>query len=193
MLECIQEMKHNIRTSYGLSDDTFDTRELEEKLQGILQRNGAAPTTWVLISTPLINLLQKKGYGGKFLSPIRKEITNLVRFAFVDDNDLILLNMIDASLGFDDIASKMQEAIELWENGLKVTGGDIVPEKSWLYPIEFNTDETKIKYLKVEEFEHNFQVKDYNDNQQELKKLMCLRGRKLLVFTLLLMGTMTKQ
>ena len=180
MLECIQEMKHHIRTSYGLSDDTFDMRDLEEKLQGILQGNGAAPATWVLISTPLLNMLRNKGYGGRFLSPITLENTNLVGFVFVDDSDLILLDMIDGSIGFEEIAEKMQEAINLWESGLKTTGGAIVPNKSWLYPIDFEANSTKAEYVNAEEIEQVFTVKDHKDVTRDLQKVKASQGMETL-------------
>ena len=92
-----------MKTSYGLSDETCDTRELEDKLLGILQSNSAASITLFLISMPLLNLLWKKGYSGKFLSHISKHQNNLVDLAFVDDTDLIMLDMIDRPLGFDEI------------------------------------------------------------------------------------------
>ena len=180
MLECIQEMKHHVRTSYGLSDDTFDTRDLEEKMQGILQGNGAAPTTWVLISSPLLNLLRKKGYCGKFMSPITKEKTHLVGFAFVDDTDLILLDMIDESLSFDEIAEQMQEAINAWENGLKTTGGAIVPHKSWLFPMDFKDTTAKAEFEKIEEFDMEFSVKDHNDIRRNLQKIPSYQGKETL-------------
>lgn len=95
-----------MKTSYGLSDETCDTRELEDKLLGILQSNSAASITLFLISMPLLNLLWKKGYSGKFLSHISKHQNNLVDLAFVDDTDLIMLDMIDRPLGFDEITEK---------------------------------------------------------------------------------------
>ena len=184
MLECIQEMKHNVRTGYGISDETFDTRDLEEKLQGILQGNGAAPTTWVLISTPLLNLLRKKGYGRKFCSPISNERTNLMGFAFVDVTDLILLDMIDGSVSFEEIATQMQKAIELWESGLKTTGGAIVPEKSWLYPIDFHGNSANPQYLKAKDFDQEFNVKDHREVTRTLTTVDPLVGKETLGVTL---------
>ena len=43
---------------------------------------------------------------------ISKEQTHLVAFAFVDDTDLPSLDMRDMNLRFDEVAVKMQEAIE---------------------------------------------------------------------------------
>ena len=134
MLITIQEMNHHIRTSFGLSEQTLQHRFTNTPFQGILQGNGAAPTTWVLISTPLLNMLWSKGNGAKFCTPITNQITHVVGYAFVDDTDLLTFEMFDTSITWDDIANNIQEAIDRWEGGLKTTRGAIVPGKSWIYP-----------------------------------------------------------
>ena len=70
----------------------------------------------------------------------------LVGFAFVDNTDLILLDMLDASTDFEELAGKMLEAINMWEGELKATRGALVPHKSWIYPIGFKKKELKLKY-----------------------------------------------
>ena len=66
---------------------------------------------------------------------------------------------------------KMQEAIDRWEGGLKATGGAIVPSKSWVYPIAFHFKEKgSWSYKKCEEINYNFQVKDENKNNHNLRK-----------------------
>ena len=67
-------------------------------------------------------------------------ISLLVGFAFVDDTDLLALQMGDTNITFDEVADQMQEAIDRWEGGLKATGGAIVPRKSWVYALDFKFD-----------------------------------------------------
>ena len=57
MQKCIQDMRHQIRTNFGISEESLHKRYTAVPLQGILQGNGASPTNWVLISTPLLNML----------------------------------------------------------------------------------------------------------------------------------------
>lgn len=59
MLERIQNMHHHIYTSFGVSAFTLSSKNALIPHQRILQGNGAALTTWVIISTPLINMLRK--------------------------------------------------------------------------------------------------------------------------------------
>ena len=66
ILTTIQKMKHNIRTNYGDSTFYMDNYHALRPFQGILQGNGAAHTTWVVISAVLIQLLKEAGNGGHF-------------------------------------------------------------------------------------------------------------------------------
>jgi hypothetical protein len=49
MLEAIQDMKYFLRTAYGDSTDSANSK-IEVKFQGLCQGNGAAPTGWAVIS-----------------------------------------------------------------------------------------------------------------------------------------------
>ena len=57
-------------------------------MHGIGQENGADPAIWAVLSSPLLNLLQSKGFGCVFLSPFSKEPLAFVGYAFVDDSYL---------------------------------------------------------------------------------------------------------
>ena len=57
-VECMLENIFHIQISYGLSTITLSNKNTLIPFQGILQGNGAAPTTWVIICMPLINMLQ---------------------------------------------------------------------------------------------------------------------------------------
>jgi len=63
-------------------------------------------------------MMKEKGYG----------------YAFVDDTDLLQVLSL-ASKEF--IVNSMQEAVETWEKELKITGGVILPDKTFWYLIDF--------------------------------------------------------
>ena len=104
----------------------------------------------------------------------------LVGFAFVDDTDLILLDMLDASTDFEELAGKMLEAINMWEGELKATRGALVPHKSWICPIDFKKKEQKLKYTPATEIEQQFTVKDQNEEIKPLQKVDLSEGREML-------------
>jgi hypothetical protein len=157
MLETIQHMKHHICTNFGDSVFTMTSSGSLIPYQGILQGNGA----------PLLDMPCTAGNGGHFVSPIIKEYSHTVGFAFVDDTELIHVDMRHTET--EQIAmNKMQKTIDRWEGGLKTSRGTIVNSKSWVYPIIFDFDaQGKWKYKKAEDIEHNFTVKDDKETRQE--------------------------
>ena len=184
MLKTIQQMKHYIRTTFGDSNSFFSSDKAAIPFQGILQGNGAAPTIWVLISTPLLEMLRKAENGAHLQSSISKEPNHIVGFAFVDDTDLVCFDQSNINLA-EEIMENMQQGIDRWEGGLKLTGGAIVPEKSWIYPIDFGFDLTgKWFYKTAINIPQMFTVKDHNDTRCQLDKLDSSAGKETLGVTL---------
>ena len=180
MLRCIQEMKHHIRTTYGDSQSSFSSHQTAIPFQGILQGNGAAPTIWVLISTPLLNMLRAADNGAHMSSPISREVDHIVGFAFVDDTDLVCFQQGNLRLS-DEIMNNMQEGIDRWEGGLKLTGGAIVPEKSWIYAIDFVFEDSgKWSYKNTNDIPQQFTVKDHSGQTSNLTKIEAHEGQETL-------------
>ena len=105
--------------------------------------------------------------------------------AYVDDTDLIQLDMRNTNNNSEDTLIKMQKAINRWEDGLKPTGGAIVPIKSWVYPIAFKFDNNgKWKYKSTEEINFDFTLKNEHEEVTELKILEPSTGMNTLGVTL---------
>ena len=101
-------MRFHIQISFGQrSTLTLSNVNTSLPFQGILQGNREAPATWVIISTPLLNMLRVTRNGGQFVSSISKEMTHLVDFPFMDDMDLLSLHMNNKNITFDENADKM--------------------------------------------------------------------------------------
>ena len=111
MLTTIQNMKHHISTNYGDSSFYMDISGSLRPFQGILQGNGAAPTTWVVISAVLIQMLKEAGNGGHFKEPTAGLSHHITGFAFVEDTDLIALNMQNHNITEWEILDEMQECL----------------------------------------------------------------------------------
>jgi hypothetical protein len=85
---------------------------------------------------------------------------------------LIQFDARDSNISTEEIMDKMQDCINQWEGGLKATGGAIVPQKSFVYPIAFEfNDAGDWQYKKVEDIDYDFTVPDHNDNIQNLAQL----------------------
>ena len=138
-------------------------------------------------------MLRKAGNGGHFVSPISKQNTHIVGFAYVDDTDLIQIDMRNIDNDTEEVMRKMQEAIDRWEGGLKTTGGAIVPSKSWVCPIDFSFDHKgKWKYKPLDEINFEFTVKNEFNDTTELKTLDPSTGMNTLGVTLAPDGNNTK-
>lgn len=174
-------MKHHFCNSHGDSQICLEQPILVPCYQRILQGNGAAPTTWVLISTPLLNMLREAQKGGKFTSPITKNRTHIVGYAYVDDMDIISMNNQDINLTADEVMEDMQLAIDIWEGGLKATGGAIVPKKSWVYPINFTFDNKgQWHYQSADDIGVEFTVQDHQNIQNTLNTFGPSVGKEIL-------------
>ena len=75
----------------------------------------------------------------------------------------------------------MQQSIDKWEGGLKLTGGTIVPEKSWIYPIDFGFEESgKWYYKKAAQINHQFTVPDHEGHICRLETIDSDQGKETL-------------
>ena len=123
-------------------------------------------------------MLQETGDGGHFISAITGEYSHTVGYTYVDDTDLIQVDLRNVTIGVQEVMEHMQNAINRWEGGLKMSGGAIVPQKSFVYPLGFHFDEQgKWSYYDKEEIDFNFQVKDHANVTQQLTTLSPSEGR----------------
>ncbi len=92
MLETIQDMKFFLLTAYGDSKD-FTSSTIEIKMQGLGQGNGASPAGWCVISIMILQAHGAKGHSAHFLAPISHVRQNLLAILYIDNTDLLHLNM----------------------------------------------------------------------------------------------------
>ena len=65
-------------------------------------------------------------------------------FGFVDDIDLIQKGIEREE--YWDVAHTLHAAVKLWGNSTEVSGGCLVPEKSWWTLVDFTWNEGKWEY-----------------------------------------------
>ncbi len=97
MLATIQNIKFFLRTGFGNLDSyaggDYDESDDPIRTQGMCQGNGASPTAWMVTSIPMIATHKRKGHGAHFIAKILENTGHLVGRLFVDDTDLIHLDM----------------------------------------------------------------------------------------------------
>ena len=83
--------------------------------------------------------MERAGHGLQILAAISLLILCIVRFAFVDDADLVE-GAPDVKTPSEDLVAPFQQALNQWSGLLRATGGLLVPSKSrwWLVGFYFN-------------------------------------------------------
>jgi hypothetical protein len=97
MLTMIQNMKFFLRTGYGNSEGYAggDQNDIKDpiRMQGMCQGNGTSPMVWTVTSIPMIAMHKRKGHGAHLTAKMSEITGHLVGGLFVDDTDLIHLDM----------------------------------------------------------------------------------------------------
>ncbi len=135
MLETIQEMNYFLRTVYGDSTN-FAGSTIEIKTQGLGHGNGASPAGWCVISIIILRAHGKNGFCTRFVAPMSLVKRNLSAILYVDDRDLLHLNMERNELVWE-VRRSLQQSIGNWGKLLIATGGSVKPEKCFYHLLDF--------------------------------------------------------
>jgi hypothetical protein len=153
MLSAIQEMKFFLRTAYGDSK-TCAQSTIEVRTQGLCQGNTAAPGGWCVISIAILGAHKRKGHGAHFLCPLSEATADLAAILYVDDTDILHLDMSkEETVG--EAHAALQESVLSWGQLLIATGGALKPAKCFYYLIgyEFHEKNGNWCYAKTHEDE----------------------------------------
>ena len=93
LLNTVEHMKHHIRTSKGDSETHFEGSQWEIPPQGVIQDRGDAPAIWATIISFLLNIMDNEKLGAQITSTISRSTKNIVGFSFVDDTDLLNIDL----------------------------------------------------------------------------------------------------
>jgi hypothetical protein len=127
MLGNIESMKFFLHTGFGDSK-RFAGSGVSIKVQGLLQGNRASPAGWAVISIVILRAHGKKGHGATFQCPISHLSVNISAILYVDDTDLIHINL-DKDETANDAHAAIQNSMNSWGNLLIAMGGTLKPEK----------------------------------------------------------------
>ncbi len=136
MLETIEEMTFFLPTAYGNSKE-FAGSTIDLKTQGLEQRNGAAPAGWCVISIMILLAHCSKGHSVHFLAPFSMVLAQLLAILYIDDTDMMHLDMEQEESIFD-VHWELQESFLSWGKLLIATGGTLEPDKCFFHSIDFS-------------------------------------------------------
>jgi hypothetical protein len=161
----LQEATHCVRAAFGDSSTTYGGPSWAKPLHGIGQGNDSGPPIWAVISSTLLDNLETKGYGLHMLSPISSEKVSFVGYSFVHDSDLVQ----SAGEPPNSTVQKLQQALDTWEGGLKITGGALGPEKSYWYLEDITWSRRKWFYAPVEKTPATLLINDINNVKKTVR------------------------
>jgi hypothetical protein len=128
MFNTLQKAHHYVHTAFGDSDTSFRGYEIIP-LHGICQGNGAGPAIWAIASTPILNMLRTANVGSFLSSPISGKLIRFSGCSFVDDTDTIQTARSNQESCIE-VLEGLQTSLNIWEGGLRASGGALVPEKT---------------------------------------------------------------
>ena len=182
MFTTLQKARNHIRTPAGDSDIFYDGSHTNIPIQGTGQGNGASPTIWAVVSTPLLKLLRIEDLGVFFQSALDNEEVKLVGFAFVDDFDLATsARGSEDSTPEEEVTARMQKSFDTWISGLHATGGAVNADKSNWTLIAFNWDaDGKFSYKTISESPADVWVTDFDGQRKKLRRIEATQGDRML-------------
>ncbi len=135
MLSAKKNMKFFLCTGFGDSTK-FAGGGICIKTQGLTQGNGASLAGWAVISIVILNAHGKKEHGAKFVCPITRLTSHLSAILYVDDTDLLHINL-EEDESVATVHESIQASIVNWGNLLIATGGSLQPAKCFYSIISF--------------------------------------------------------
>ena len=124
-----------LRTGWGESKG-FIGGNILKILHGLCQGNGAAPTSWLVLSSVLVTIYKNLGFSSRVESPITRVWLDIMGVLYVDDTDLF--TMTECVRSRHDVWEEAQGALPAWGKLLIVTGGLLKPEKCFYYMVDYN-------------------------------------------------------
>jgi len=192
LITTIQGMVHKVRTTFGESAHTHGGQQSTRPNQGIPQGNGMGPPGWSIISSPCLELLRERDFGAKFTTPMSKKSVVFVGCACVDDTDQVEMEQYEGE-DISSVVGRMQEAVDLWENSIRLTGGAIRPEKCHWYTLDFKWEGSNYSLSNINDVSAELSVKDSDGIRRNIERKEYDQAQKTLGVYCAPNGEMTQQ
>lgn len=147
LLTTVQLMMFFLRTAHGDSE-TFYSAATDQAsragnthpYQGTCQGNGGGPLLFLGVSAPCVMYMHGKGFAARIVTAFSASVFCIIGILYVDDTDLLAIAAYSAESA-EQVARRMQDMVDHWRGCLRVTGGNLNPEKCNCTLIGFYWDE----------------------------------------------------
>ncbi len=180
MLQPIQLMKFFLRTGWGESRTHIGGDPLSI-LHGMCQGNAAAPASWLMLCSYIIEAYKSMGFAYEVDAPISEILVKMMGIVFVDDTDLLILKKHLVTI--DKLWAEAQEALLAWGCLLISSGGALKPEKCHFYLMGFECRDGEWHCVDLES-ELDMEVPQPDGSMAAISQLPIRESRKTLgIFT----------
>jgi len=83
MVTTIHGMNHHIRMAYGDSTQSASRETWKSPIAGIGQGNGAGPSIWAVVSSPMFDIMRQDGFYTLLIGAISLQQHQVAGFAFM--------------------------------------------------------------------------------------------------------------
>jgi hypothetical protein len=136
LLTTVQLMLFFLHTAHGDSDSFYSasTNQAAQNdgnihpYQGTCQGNGAGPSLFLGVSTPCVLYMHGKGFAAHLVSTFSTAIFSIVGILYVDDTDLLAIASYPSE-STKQVSIRLQDMVNHWRDCLRVTGGNLNPDK----------------------------------------------------------------
>ena len=174
--QTLARLEYHIRTAFGDSEVFFKYSQGDKYTHGVVQGNGKGPPTYACMSSPIFEMMREEGLGSWIETPITRKILQYLGFSFVDDADKIATGDTATAA-----TASMQHLLDAWADGCRVTGGQLVPDKSHWYLIEVQpTDNGDYRYVQHSTNDHQLFLRDPTGRRVPLQRHLPHEAKKTL-------------
>ena len=169
MFSPLQYLEHSIRCAYGDSTETYGSEVWAAPMQGLYQGNGAGPIVWAVVSSPVLQIMRREGFGTFFKTSLSGKTIRLVGYAFVDDTDFI--QTAKNGQNIQEVIDQLQDSINMWEGLIQSTGGALAVDKGRWWAIDFHWSNGEWSYKTIQDINRTLTARDTHHIRQTVKQL----------------------
>ena len=205
------DMKHLVKTASGVSKGYIKWDNIDEDMEvaksiidgisvytgnigGIGQGGGASPVEWLTVLLAMMKTYRRFAEGAEIIDPAGIYNFVMAILSYVDDNSL--LKSIKKDKSVQQVFGEISKEMEHWRNILRVTGGDLAPQKCTVTLMKWAWNPcTGNPYMQTEkEAPGTIVLKgDLNSEEIRLKRLEINEGMKQLGIILPINGTFNQE
>ena len=179
--DTLQHIQHKLRTAFGISSHSYTSTD-DMEIHGQGQGSRAGPSTWVFVSSLLLDCMEQLASGVHFTCPRRQLHHHRHNDAFVDDvtgyTNLFVAELKGCSQT-NEVLALMQRDASIWNELLHISGGKLALHKCLYYIISWQWSNGFATPQPASQIHPKIKLRD-GTSQQPINHFECNRAHRTL-------------